>query len=68
MNSEAKRQSTVGEVVNLMSVDARNLEMYTTYGFWAWMSPVWSIVALYLLYETIGVAMFAGNTRSPKAM
>ncbi|KAK7503044.1 hypothetical protein BaRGS_00005670, partial [Batillaria attramentaria] len=60
MNSEARRESTVGEIVNLMSVDARNLEMYTTFSFWMWMSPVWTIVALYLLYTTVGVSMFAG--------
>ncbi|XP_070188571.1 multidrug resistance-associated protein 1-like [Littorina saxatilis] len=60
MNSEARRESTVGEIVNLMSVDARNLEMYATYSFWLWMSPIWIIVALYLLYTTVGVSMFAG--------
>ena len=62
MNSEARRESTVGEIVNLMSVDARNIEMYTTYSFWLWMSPVLVIVALYLLYTTVGVSMFAGDS------
>ncbi|XP_025097264.1 multidrug resistance-associated protein 1-like [Pomacea canaliculata] len=60
MNSEARRESTVGEIVNLMSVDSRNVEMYVTYSFWMWMSPVQMVIAVYLLYTVVGVSMFAG--------
>lgn len=62
MNSEARRESTVGEIVNLMSVDSRNVEMYVTYSFWMWMSPVQMVIAVYLLYTVVGVSMFAGES------
>ncbi|XP_076444665.1 multidrug resistance-associated protein 1-like [Babylonia areolata] len=60
MNSEARRGTSVGEIVNLMSVDAHNIEMFITYSFWVWLSSGLVLVPLYLLYTTVGVALFAG--------
>ncbi|XP_048239875.1 multidrug resistance-associated protein 1-like [Haliotis rufescens] len=60
INNQARRESTVGEIVNLMSVDAEHVE-----GVFGWLWSTWSsllqiCVSLYLLYNTLGVAMFAG--------
>ncbi|XP_035826503.1 multidrug resistance-associated protein 1 [Aplysia californica] len=60
MCSEARKDSTVGEIVNLMSVDAANLEMMMNYSFWLWLSVIYMVVGAYFLYTVVGVAMFAG--------
>ncbi|XP_046560393.1 multidrug resistance-associated protein 1-like [Haliotis rubra] len=60
MNNQAKKDSTVGEIVNLMSVDANNINILMTYLFSLWSSPLQIILALFFLYQTVGYAMFAG--------
>ncbi|XP_067676618.1 multidrug resistance-associated protein 1-like isoform X2 [Haliotis asinina] len=60
MNNQAKKDSTVGEIVNLMSVDANNINILMTYLFSLWSSPLQIILALIFLYQTVGYAMFAG--------
>ncbi|XP_076438711.1 multidrug resistance-associated protein 1-like [Babylonia areolata] len=60
MTSAAKNRSTVGEVVNLMSVDTqRILDMMAVF-FFAITTPVQVVLAIVLLYFTIGPAVFAG--------
>ncbi|XP_070201750.1 multidrug resistance-associated protein 1-like [Littorina saxatilis] len=60
MNNASKTKSTVGEVVNLMSVDAqRILDMMTVF-FFAFTTPVQIIVSIALLYVTIGPSILAG--------
>lgn len=60
MNNEARRESTVGEVVNLMSVDAEHIEGTMGYLWALWSSPLQICLSLYLLYTTLGASMFAG--------
>ncbi|BFZ09598.1 hypothetical protein BsWGS_12637 [Bradybaena similaris] len=60
MNNLARKESTIGEVVNLMSVDAERVENVMSYLWAVWSSPLQIIVSLYLLYSYIGVSMFAG--------
>lgn len=60
MNNLARQESTVGEVVNLMSVDAEHLEQTVAYLYSIWSSPLQICVSLYLLYATLGPSMFAG--------
>lgn len=60
MNSEARKTSTVGEIVNLMSVDAQRLQDITGYLWMLWSAPLQIGLALYLLYGTMGSAIFAG--------
>lgn len=60
MNNQARRESTVGEVVNLMSVDAEHIEGMMGYLWSVWSSPLQICVSLYLLYSTLGPSMFAG--------
>ncbi|XP_046571958.1 LOW QUALITY PROTEIN: multidrug resistance-associated protein 1-like [Haliotis rubra] len=60
MNNECRRQYTTGAIVNMMSVDcARVCEV--TGNLWVlWSAPFMLSLGLYFLYQTIGVAIFAG--------
>ncbi|XP_050405988.2 multidrug resistance-associated protein 1 [Patella vulgata] len=60
MNNEAKKFKTAGEVVNLMSVDCQRLQELLNYLALLWSTPFQIILALVLLYTTIGPAVFAG--------
>ncbi|XP_046577437.1 multidrug resistance-associated protein 1-like [Haliotis rubra] len=60
MNIESRRESTVGEIVNLMSVDAEHIKDMVQW-FWAsWSSLLQMVVSLALLYNTLGLSMLAG--------
>ncbi|KAJ6635068.1 Multidrug resistance-associated protein 1 [Pseudolycoriella hygida] len=60
MSVGTKKETTVGEVFNLMSVDAQrfNDEMHYFHGIWS--GPVIAGIAIWLLYRILGVAVFAG--------
>ncbi|KAI9339681.1 P-loop containing nucleoside triphosphate hydrolase protein [Obelidium mucronatum] len=60
LSPAARQSSTVGEIVNLMSVDAGRLGDLTTYFHIIWSGPFQICLALYFLYFTLGVAIFAG--------
>jgi ATP-binding cassette, subfamily C (CFTR/MRP), member 1 len=60
MSNEARRTTTVGEIVNLMSVDAERLSDVMAYLWMLWSSPFQISLAIYLLYKVVGVAVFAG--------
>lgn len=54
MSSSAKKESTVGEIVNLMSVDAQRFMDITTYINMIWSAPLQIILALYFLWDLLG--------------
>ena len=59
--SNASRQgSTVGEIVNLMSVDASRISELFTYLHIVWSGPFQIMLAIYFLYQTLGVSVFGG--------
>uniref|UniRef100_A0A4W4EQB9 ATP-binding cassette, sub-family C (CFTR/MRP), member 3 n=1 Tax=Electrophorus electricus TaxID=8005 RepID=A0A4W4EQB9_ELEEL len=58
--SNPKRSSTVGEVVNLMSVDAQRFMDLTTFLNMLWSAPLQIILALYFLWQTLGPSVLAG--------
>lgn len=60
LNNSARKGSTAGEMVNLMSVDAQRLMDLMTYVNVIWSGPLQIIVSLYFLYETMGVSILAG--------
>lgn len=60
MNSEAKKSSTVGEIVNLMSVDCQRIQDITGYLWMLWSAPVQVILAMVLLWNTLGPSVLAG--------
>ncbi|KAJ3209348.1 hypothetical protein HDU67_006264 [Dinochytrium kinnereticum] len=60
LSSSSRQSSTVGEIVNLMSVDAGRLGDLATYLHIIWSGPFQISMALYLLYSTLGPSIFAG--------
>ena len=60
LSNSARRQSTVGEIVNLMSVDAQRLMNLATYLHLIWSAPLQIVLAIVLLYITMGPSVFAG--------
>ena len=56
----ARRNTTVGEIVNLMSVDTQRCMDLCTYINTLWSSPLQIIVALYLLWQILGPSVMAG--------
>ncbi|KAM5135322.1 ATP-binding cassette sub-family C member 3 [Mantella aurantiaca] len=60
ITNAAKRSSTVGEVVNLMSVDAQRFQDLTTFLNMLWSAPLQICLALYFLWETLGPSVLAG--------
>ncbi|CAG8520388.1 12933_t:CDS:10 [Funneliformis mosseae] len=60
LSNSSRQKSTVGEIVNHMSVDAQKLMDLCTYLHIAWSGPLQITLALYFLYKTMGVSSFAG--------
>lgn len=60
ISSAAKKNTTVGEIVNLMAVDAQRFMETVQYLHLLWAGPLVIILAIYFLYEILGEAVFAG--------
>lgn len=60
MSSKARQNCTVGEIVNLMSVDAQRLMDVVTYLYAIYTTPIQITLALILLYKYLGPSVFAG--------
>ena len=60
ISNQARKNTTVGEIVNLMSVDTDRIQNVIGYLWIVWSCPLQISVALYLLYQQLGVAVFAG--------
>ncbi|XP_023573947.1 canalicular multispecific organic anion transporter 2 isoform X1 [Octodon degus] len=60
ITNSAKRQSTVGEMVNLMSVDAqRFMDVFPSLSL-LWSTPLQVILAMYFLWQILGPSILAG--------
>uniref|UniRef100_A0A8C3AGT5 Multidrug resistance-associated protein 1 n=1 Tax=Cyclopterus lumpus TaxID=8103 RepID=A0A8C3AGT5_CYCLU len=60
ISSAARRTSTVGEMVNLMSVDAQRFMDLITYINMIWSAPLQVVLALYFLWQNLGPSVLAG--------
>ncbi|KAI7815048.1 ABC subfamily C member [Rhyzopertha dominica] len=60
MSNSARKESTVGEIVNLMSVDAQKFTDLTAYLNMIWSAPLQIILALYFLWDILGPSVLAG--------
>ncbi|XP_014219235.1 multidrug resistance-associated protein 1 isoform X2 [Copidosoma floridanum] len=60
MSNSARKESTVGEIVNLMSVDAQRFMDVTTYINMIWSAPLQIILALYFLWGILGPSVLSG--------
>ncbi|XP_078381397.1 ATP-binding cassette sub-family C member 3-like [Oculina patagonica] len=60
LNSASRRQSTAGEMVTLMSVDAARLSLLVNYVTMLWSGPLEIAVAIYFLSVSMGISVLAG--------
>ncbi|XP_059145786.1 multidrug resistance-associated protein 1-like isoform X2 [Physella acuta] len=60
LSNEARKTSTLGEIVNLMAVDTGHLEAMVMTSMWAWMCAAFLVIGMYLLFSIAGVATAAG--------
>ncbi|KAL0984010.1 hypothetical protein UPYG_G00135860 [Umbra pygmaea] len=60
ITNAAKRKSTVGEIVNLMSVDAQRFMDLTTFLNMLWSAPLQIMLAMYFLWQNLGPSVLAG--------
>ncbi|KAF9912121.1 hypothetical protein BX616_010415, partial [Lobosporangium transversale] len=60
LSNSARHESTVGEIVNHMSIDAQRIQDLISYLHVLWSGIFQISVTLYLLYLTLGWATFAG--------
>lgn len=58
--SSAKKDTTVGEIVNLMAVDAQRFFELCSYLHVLWSGPLVIGIAIWLLWRLLGVAVMAG--------
>lgn len=60
LSNSARQEFTVGEIVNHMSIDANRIQDLVTYLHVVWSGLFQIGIALYLLYDTMSWAIFAG--------
>ncbi|KAJ2942610.1 hypothetical protein O0L34_g2077 [Tuta absoluta] len=60
MSNSSKKESTVGEIVNLMSVDAQRFLELTAYLNMVWSAPLQIALALFFLWGILGPSVLAG--------
>ena len=60
LSSEVRRNTTVGEIVNLMSIDAQNIQDAVYYGFRVIQAPIAMAISLFFLWKTVGPAAISG--------
>lgn len=60
LSNASKRKTTVGEVVNLMSVDAQRFYELIIHLHIAWSGPLVIALCMFFLYDILGVAAFTG--------
>lgn len=61
ITNAARRTSTVGEIVNLMSVDAQRFMDLITYINMIWSAPLQVVLALYFLWQ-VGSGLVLSGT------
>ncbi|CDW52939.1 ABC membrane and ABC tran domain containing prote in [Trichuris trichiura] len=60
LSNEARKGTTVGEIVNLMSVDVQRIVDVCPFFLLVWSAPLEIIMAIGFLWEIIGVSVFVG--------
>ena len=60
ISSAGKRDTTAGEIVNLMAVDAQRFFELCQYLHIIWSGPLTIVICIWMLYGILGVATFSG--------
>lgn len=61
LSNTARKSKTVGEIVNLMSVDAQRFMDLTTYINMIWSAPLQIALAIFFLWDLLGPSVLAGK-------
>lgn len=61
LSNSAKKESALGEIVNLMAVDAQCFMELVTYVNSVWSAPLQILLALYFLWTNLGLSVLAGK-------
>ncbi|UYV60328.1 hypothetical protein LAZ67_1000843 [Cordylochernes scorpioides] len=60
ISNSARKKTTIGEIVNLMSVDVQKIADLMPFVNLVWSAPLQIFLAVYFLYQVLGVAIFVG--------
>lgn len=60
ISNAARKERTVGEIVNLMSVDANKFQELTMFINMLWSAPITIIISIYFLWLELGPSILAG--------
>lgn len=61
LSNTSRKSKTVGEIVNLMAVDAQRFMDLTTYINMLWSAPLQIALAIYFLWDLLGPSVLAGE-------
>ena len=62
LSNKAVGESTVGQMVNLLSNDVSRFEQFTSYLHYLWLAPLQFSLIVYLSWQSIGNATFVGGS------
>ncbi|KAL3981708.1 multi drug resistance-associated protein (MRP) [Acanthocheilonema viteae] len=62
LSNTARKNRTVGEIVNLMSVDVQRFQDIASFIMLFWSAPFQILLAIYFLWRLFGIAVIAGLT------
>uniref|UniRef100_A0A915BDK8 ABC-type glutathione-S-conjugate transporter n=1 Tax=Parascaris univalens TaxID=6257 RepID=A0A915BDK8_PARUN len=60
LSNSARKNRTVGEIVNLMSVDIQRFQEMTSFIMLFWSAPLQVILSIYFLWRLLGISVIAG--------
>lgn len=60
LSNQGRKSYTTGEIVNMMSVDTQRVSDFVQNCNIIWSAPLQLAISVYLLYQQLGVAVFAG--------
>uniref|UniRef100_A0A158Q7H0 Multidrug resistance-associated protein 1 n=1 Tax=Elaeophora elaphi TaxID=1147741 RepID=A0A158Q7H0_9BILA len=60
LSNTARKNRTVGEIVNLMSVDVQRFQDIASFVMLFWSAPFQILLAIYFLWRLLGIAVIAG--------
>lgn len=60
LSQRALGQTTVGQLVNLLSNDVSKFDQGFVLAHYIWIGPIQTVVGTYMIYREIGIATFGG--------
>lgn len=60
LNQSSLGKTAAGQLVNLLSNDVQRFDLAAPFLHFFWIMPIQSVIALYLMYRSVGLAAFAG--------